>query len=116
MKRLPSASVTVAPSPRAMKSVAPPTAFHARTGELTAPGMTAEARARSAAEFFLSIMLRFGFALLANICRRASQTRVTVSCSKELRLHDGSQSQRARSVKISLRQRDRGLNFIFTIH
>jgi len=61
-------------------------------------------------------MLRFGFALLANICRRASQTRVTVLCSKELRLHNGSQSQRARSVKISLQQRDRGLNFIFTIH
>jgi hypothetical protein len=38
-----------------MKSVAPPTAFHARTGELTAPGMTAAARVRSAAEFFLSI-------------------------------------------------------------
>src|ERR1700689_4192269 len=40
-----------------MNSVAPPTAFHARTGELTAPGMTAAARAKSAAEFFFSIIL-----------------------------------------------------------
>src|ERR1700694_28816 len=40
-----------------MKSVAPPTAFHARTGELTAPGITAAARANSAAEFFFAFIL-----------------------------------------------------------
>jgi hypothetical protein len=54
--------------------------------------------------------------LLANIHRRASQTRVTVLCNKKLRLHNGSQSQRARSVKIGLRQQSREVNLFFSIH
>src|SRR6266446_5945140 len=119
MKLLSSASVNIAPSPRAIKSVAPPTAFHARTGEFTAPGIAAAARVRSAVEFFLSITNALSvmhLALLANIDRQISQTRVTISCDNKLSVHEGSQSQRARSVKINLRQRDRGLNFFFTIH
>jgi hypothetical protein len=37
-------------------------------------------------------------------------------CDKKLRLHNGSQSQRARSMKISLQQQSREVNLIFTIH
>ena len=40
----PSASVTRAPEPRAMKSGVPPTARKARTGELTPPGIARQAR------------------------------------------------------------------------
>jgi hypothetical protein len=41
---------------------------------------------------------------------------MTVSCTKKLRLHNGSQSQRPRSTKIPVPRRDREVNFIFTIH
>ena len=43
---LPSASVIVAPSPCATNTRVPPTERHARTGELTPPGMTPRARSK----------------------------------------------------------------------
>src|SRR6266851_7132497 len=52
MKLLPSASYSRAPFARSTKSGEPPTAFHARTGELTAPGMIALARINRSLDLF----------------------------------------------------------------
>src|SRR4029079_1539828 len=46
MYSLPSASVTRAPRPLAMKTGSAPTERHARTGEFTPPGMIAFARSK----------------------------------------------------------------------
>src|SRR5690242_16469640 len=77
-----------------MKIVWPPTARHARTGELTAPGIADAARESSAAEFFLSIMFRL---CPLNVVHDARETRLTVTCSKKFSSHRGYRSQRARS-------------------
>src|ERR1035441_784120 len=50
MKRLPSTSISSAPSPRAMKIGSRPIARIARTGELTPPGSTSSARLYNPAE------------------------------------------------------------------
>src|SRR5438105_214132 len=84
-----------------MKIVWPPTARHARTGELTAPGIAAAARASKPAEIFVSIMFRL-YSL--NTAHDARETRLTITCSKVSRSHDGSRSQKARSPT------DRGAN------
>src|SRR5580692_2707182 len=52
---LPSASVIVAPLPLAMKIGAASTAFHARTGEFTAPGILTLARWKSSFDFFREV-------------------------------------------------------------
>ena len=51
MNVLPSISVMRAPAARAMKCGEPPTALKARTGELTPPGRTVTARAKSFWDF-----------------------------------------------------------------
>src|ERR1700730_6262858 len=56
MKLLPSASYSRAPWARSTKSGEPPTAFHARTGELTAPGMIALARINRSFDLFTGII------------------------------------------------------------
>src|SRR3954467_7535226 len=50
MYRLPSASITLHPSPRSMKIGSRPICCIARTGELTPPGRTSTARRYSSAE------------------------------------------------------------------
>src|SRR5579863_4634896 len=57
MKRLPSASKSQAPSPRTIKTGVRPTAFQARTGELTAPGIFFAARAKRAVEFLYELFI-----------------------------------------------------------
>src|SRR5579862_9006536 len=51
MKRLPSESTKLAPLACAINSGVSSTAFHARTGELTAPGIVRRARSNNAFEF-----------------------------------------------------------------
>src|SRR5439155_8584297 len=48
--RLPSTSITYAPSPRSRNRGVPPTAPNARTGELTPPGITVPARTKSSSD------------------------------------------------------------------
>jgi hypothetical protein len=47
--------VIVAPLPLSMKIGAAPTAFHARTGEFTAPGILTLARLTSSSDFFREV-------------------------------------------------------------
>jgi hypothetical protein len=54
--------------------------------------------------------------LLANTCRDASQTCITVSCSQKSLSHNGSRSQQARSAKIRAARRDRADFLVTTIH
>src|SRR5690349_15209043 len=85
-----------APSPRAMKAGVWPTAFQARTGELTAPGIFFAARAKRAAEFSCEIFIGIRF-LHRTRSIRQSIKRVTGSSGAEFPdltiAFDGFQSQ-----------------------
>src|SRR5215472_2001667 len=56
MKRVPSASNRYAPPALSIKSGPPPTPFHARTGEFTAPGIFICARLSRSSDFVLGLM------------------------------------------------------------
>ncbi|WP_331961629.1 hypothetical protein [Candidatus Binatus sp.] len=53
---MPSASIKVAPLPLSIKIGIAPTAFHARTGEFTAPGILTLARLKSSSDFLRDVI------------------------------------------------------------
>src|SRR5208282_506484 len=96
MKRLPSASKRYAPAALSTKNGAPPTAFHARTGEFTAPGMFFSARANRSFDFLFETIASPAV-LLANIPSRFIQTKPQSRVARIFVIvHDGFQSQCAK--------------------
>ena len=128
---LPSASLIVAPLPLSMKIGALPTAFHARTGEFTAPGILTLARLKSSSDFFLDVIADFCTELSKSkiffrsrenfCCARRYRDDLCPAARKIVIARDGFQSRFARSRDRSKNSRAhraiaRARNFLYDSH
>src|SRR5579863_7325087 len=106
MKRLPSASKRCGPNARSMKSGVFATAFHARTGEFTAPGITRDAREKKVEDFSEEIIRE---SVLNKIFFFSHLT----ICAENLDLGRFAKNSRSRAMALEAHARDRKIFAIF---